>query len=358
MSDFRAARPPRAGATGAPRAERRRPPCLTAVEGGAATLPIERSVTTGTVVVRYTTTDGSAVAGTDYKATTGMLTFNAGVTTLNATVPTIANTRQDGNRSFTVTLTVVGGTAGTVVGPLSTAAVSVVDNDLAGALAFNAASYNSSEFGFVTLSVRRTSNSNAGPATVNFRTVDGTARAGIDYQPTSGVLTFQAGVFAISITVPVLPNTRDDGDRTFQVELFSPGGGATLGTPSTATVVIHDDDSAGIVQFAAAVHAATECATLPCTAVLTVKRTGGGASGVSVDFATVDGTATALSDYVATTEQIQFASSQMSATIRIPLQIELGAQPTKSFSVVLTNPRGGVVIGPQSTTVVRITDTR
>ena len=44
--------------------------------------------------------------------------------------------------------------------------------------------------------------------------------------------------------------------------------------------------------------------------------------------------------------------------IRIPLQIELGAQPLKSFSVTLTNPRGGATLGPRTTTEVRITDTR
>jgi len=176
--------------------------------------------------------------------------------------------------------------------------------------------------------------------------------------PTAGVLTFQPGVFNITLTVPVFPNTRDDGDRTFTVQLSSPTGGATLGTPSTAAVLIHDDDSSGIVQFSAATFAATECATLPCQAVLTVKRTGGGASGVTVDFATADGTATALNDYVATTGQVSFASSQLSAVIRIPLQVDLGAQPLKAFSVILTNPRGGATLGPQSTSEVRITDTR
>jgi len=202
------------------------------------------------------------------------------------------------------------------------------------------------------------SSSNAGPATVAYTTVDGTAHGGLDYVARSGVLTFQPGVFAVNFTVSVLPNTRDDGDRVFTVQLSSPTGGATLGIPSTASVVIRDDDASGVVQFGAAIHTATECATLPCVAALTVRRTGGGASGVTIDFATIDGTATALDDYVAMTGQVSFASGQMSAVIRIPLQIEAGAQPLKAFSVILTNPRGGATLGPQSTTEVRITDTR
>ena len=114
----------------------------------------------------------------------------------------------------------------------------------------------------------------------------------------SGVLTFGPGVTAIDFTVAVLPNTRDDGDRSFTIELSSPTGGATLGTPSTATVLIHNDDFAGTVQWSVVSFSASRtCAVAPCTAALTVKRFNGGASEVTVDYATVDGTGTALHGY-------------------------------------------------------------
>jgi hypothetical protein len=193
---------------------------------------------------------------------------------------------------------------------------------------------------------------------VAFTTVDGTARAGVDYEARAGVLTFGPGVFAVNFTVTVLPNTRDDGDRSFTVALSGPTGGATLGTTSTASVLIKDNDVGGVVQFTATAYSVSECAAAPCQAVLTVSRTGGGASGVTVDFATADGTATALNDYVATTGQLTFASSQLSATIRIPLQIEPGAQPLKTFSVILSNVRGGAILGTRPSAEVRITDTR
>jgi hypothetical protein len=333
-------------------------PTYAAAEGAAAGLLIERTGTAGTVIVRYATSDGTGVAGVDYRPTVGTLTFNAGVASLTATVPTIANTVQEGPRTFTVTLTVLGGTAGAVLGPRSSALVTIVDNDIAGTLAFSSTTYKSSEFGTIPLSIRRPANANAGPATVAYTTVDGTARAGLDYQMTSGVVTFRPGVFDITILVPVFSNNRDDGDRSFTVQLSSPTGGATLGTPSVATVLISDNDSGGVVQFSSLVYTVSECPMLPCTAALTVQRIGGGASGVTVDFATIDGTATALNDYVATTGQVSLASGQMSTVLRIPLQIELGAQPLKTFSVILTNPRGGATLGAQTTTEVRITDTR
>ncbi len=156
----------------------------------------------------------------------------------------------------------------------------------------------------------------------------------------------------------ILPNSRDDGDRTFNVVLSAPTGGATLGFPSTAVVTIGDDDVGGTVQFSAANYSATECATLPCFATLTVSRTGGGASAVSVDFVTVDGTGNALKDYVATSGTVVFGVNQASQTIKIPLQIEPGAQPMKTFGVILSSPRGGAVLGVRTTATVTITDTR
>jgi len=143
--------------------------------------------------------------------------------------------------------------------------------------------------------------------------------------------------------------------------LSPPTGGATLGAPSAASVVILDDDVGGTIQFTQATFSASECAALPCNAALTVSRTGGAASDVTVTFAAADGTATASSDYVAPAPPgnvITFAAGQMSQVILIPLRIEPGAETTKSFTVSLSNPAGGASLGARTTAEVRITDLR
>jgi len=338
-------------------------------EGAAAIVTVERTGTTGTVTVPYTTANlagvcpapagsGRACAGVDYQTKTGTLTFNPGVTSLTFSVPTIANSRQDGNRAFAVSLGAPGGTAGAALGPLSTGTVTIADDDRAGELAFFGSPYHSSEFGTVNLSVRRAAATVAGPVTVNFATVDGSAKGGVDYVPVAGTLTFGVGVATANFTISVLPNTRDDGDRVFSVVLSAPTGGATLGSVSVASVIISDDDVGGSIQFSASTYSATECAAAPCFASLTVSRTGGGASGVSVDFVTVDGTGNALNDYVPTSGTVTFGSSQTVQTIKIPLRVEPGAQPMKSFGVILSTARGGAVLGARTTATVNITDTR
>jgi len=331
------------------------------IEGGPASVVVERTGPAGlpgSVIVSYATSDGTAVAGTDYRATSGNLTFSPGVSRLAFTVPTIGDVRQNGSRSFSVVISVAGGTAGAVAVTPSIATVTIQDNDLAGELNFFGSPYHSSEFGTVNLSVRRASTAVAGPVTVAYTTVDGTAVAGVNYVAKSGVLTFPAGVTAVGLSISILANTRDDGDRTFTVVLSAPTGGATLGATSSATIVIADDDAGGVIQFSASSFGATECATLPCLATLTLTRTGGGASGVSVDFDTIDGTGIANVDYVPTSGTVIFNAGVVSRTLTIPLVIEPGAQPPKTFGVILSNPLGGASLGPRTTATVTVTDTR
>jgi hypothetical protein len=96
---------------------------------GTATLMVRRTGTdAGNVVVHYSTTDGTAIAGSDYAATSGDLTFLAGgplEQTVN--VPLINDNMPESTENFTVTLSAPsGGTIGTP----STATVSITDTDV------------------------------------------------------------------------------------------------------------------------------------------------------------------------------------------------------------------------------------
>ena len=61
-------------------------------------------VATATVTVDYATSDGTAVAGTDYTATSGTLTFEVGESTKTIAVPLIDDTEQDKDKTLTLTL--------------------------------------------------------------------------------------------------------------------------------------------------------------------------------------------------------------------------------------------------------------
>jgi hypothetical protein len=58
----------------------------------------------GSITVNYSTTNGTATAGSDYTATTGTLTIPAGSTTGTINVPIINDTLVEPNETFTVNL--------------------------------------------------------------------------------------------------------------------------------------------------------------------------------------------------------------------------------------------------------------
>ena len=83
----------------------------------------------------------------------------------------------------------------------------------------------------------------AGAVTVRYATFDGSAIAGLDYLATNGSLTFAANQSSTNFLVRLIDNSVQDGNRTLQLALFSPTGGATLGAISNALLTIVDDES-------------------------------------------------------------------------------------------------------------------
>lgn len=72
-------------------------------------------------------------------------------------------------------------------------------------------------------------------ASISYRTVDGTAVAGVDYVETKGRLVFEQAENDAEITIPLLTRSLEQ-DRTFQVELFSPIG-ATIETDTCVVML-------------------------------------------------------------------------------------------------------------------------
>ncbi len=64
------------------------------------------------------------------------------------------------------------------------------------------------------------------------------AVGGIDYKPVSGVLTFLPGQVEADIEVPLLTNVPYAENKTLNLFLSNPQGGATFGQPTTATLTI------------------------------------------------------------------------------------------------------------------------
>jgi hypothetical protein len=82
-----------------------------------------------------------------------------------------------------------------------------------------------------------------GPITVKYTTADGTATAGLDYSGVSGTLNFAEGTFSQTITIPIFDDQIREGTERFSISLSNPTGEVDLGTISTATLTIVDNDT-------------------------------------------------------------------------------------------------------------------
>jgi Calx-beta domain-containing protein len=126
-----------------------------------------------------------------------------------------------------------------------------------------------------------------------------------------------------------------------------------LGSQSTATLTVNDDDAAGTVQFSLPTYTVSESGR---RATITVIRTGGSASGVGVSYATSNGTATAGSDYTATAGTLTFAVNQTTKTFTIPVTNDTLVEGSETVNLTLSNPTGGAALGAQNTAELTISD--
>jgi hypothetical protein len=328
---------------------------------GAVTLTVERvNGTDGAVSVGYATANGSAVAGSDYTAIGGTLNFAAGQASATIQVPVADDVLVEGSETFTVTLSNAAG--GALLGSPAVATVTIADNDTAqpGTLRFTAASasVNVGEgAGTLLLTVERVSGTD-GAVSVNYATANDTAVAGSDYTARSGTLDFAAGQATATVQLPIVEDTAVEGNEAFTLTLSNPTGGATLGTPLTATVTIVDDDAApppqpGTLRFTSSAVSVGEAAG---TLSVTVERVSGTDGAVSVTYATANGTATAGTDYTARSGTLNFAAGQATATIDAPIVDDTGDEPAETFTITLSAPAGGAALGSPAEVTVTIND--
>jgi hypothetical protein len=216
--------------------------------------------------------------------------------------------------------------------------------------------------GAVTIEVSRLG-SDTGRVSVEYATVDGTATAGNDYIATSGTLIWENGDMSNkSFVVNILDNSEAEiFEKAFLVSLHTP-------TRHQATVTILDDDFAGSLEVTGVSgqtfiddlfifnirHGVKENAE---SITIEVARQEGSKGVVSIDYATVDGSATAGSDYIATQGTLTWGTGDMdNKELIVRILDDSVFEGKETFSVVLSNPTNGATLGENTETIVVIAD--
>ena len=228
-------------------------------------------------------------------------------------------------------------------------------------LQFSATTYNVAETGTATITVTRSGamfGPHFAPLRVDYATSAGTAIPNEDYTETSGTLFFNKGETSKTFTVQIAPDSKDDGTRTVNLTLTNAGGGALLGARDIAVLNIADNDVGGSIQFSGATYNVNEDA-VTGTATITVTRSGGSASDVTVQYATSNGTGQNGTDYQTATGTITFDSSGPGTTTQtFTVAIFDNGLPdgNRTVNLGLHTPTGAAVLGAQKTAVLTIVD--
>ena len=165
----------------------------------------------------------------------------------------------------------------------------------------------------------------------------GTAAVGSDYVATSGTVVFEPGLTTRTVIVPTINDDiyEPEPDEVMFVDLFNESAGTIADGQGTVTIqdddrprfvvndVTHDEGDAGSVDW-----------------VFTVRRMGELAGVATVDYATIDDTATAGEDYDAASGQLTFADSVDTQTFTVTGHGDTTTELHEVFLVELTDPTG------------------
>jgi hypothetical protein len=218
---------------------------VTVTEGSAGTVNAIFTVTLSAaysqpVTVNYSTTNGTATAGSDFQTASGTLTFAPGETSKTIAVAVLGDQMFEPDETFAVRLS--GATNATIGDGNGTGAIVNDDTYVPPSVSISDVSKvegrnGNTMFVFtVTLSAP-----SATQVTVRYATADGTARAGEDYMAASGTLMFAPGETTKTVTIKVKGDSKKETSETFYLDLFGLSSNARFSKSRGIGTILNDD---------------------------------------------------------------------------------------------------------------------
>ena len=327
------------------------------VEGNAGTSIVLVTVALsgpalGIVSVAWATTTGSATAGSDYLAAAGTVTFAPGESAKTFAITILGDTSNEGNEAISVRLTNAAGAAidrasasVTIVNDDAPPIVTVVTTDASGAeTAANP----------IVLTLTRTGSTES---SLSVNVAWGGTASSSDYTLTvaggtlvGGVATFAAGSTTLTVTVVPVDDVLVESAETVGLTVGA-GIGYLVGAPSSASGSIADND---LPQLAIDDLTVTEGNVNTTTVTVTVRLSAPATTAVTVTATTVAGSALAGTDFQARTATVTFAVGATTASFQVNIVNNRTAEPTETFTVVLSSPVGATIA--DGTALVTILD--
>ena len=199
-----------------------------------------------------------------------------------------------------------------------------------GAISFDNISFPATEGTSVAVGVRRQFGS-AGPVAVTVVPANGSAVAGTDYPNTASyTVSFADGETQKVLTIPLPDDTAYEAKESFTLTLTNPTGGATLGTPSTTTVTIFDNDPPPSIILPPNLSI-TEGNSGTKTLSVPVTLSHAAATAISVNFITLYGSASEGQDYSFPAPVLTFAPGETQKTFTINIHGDTNFESDEYF---------------------------
>lgn len=182
---------------------------------------------------------------------------------------------------------------------------------------------------FFTLNLDRPS---AYPITVDAATENGSALAGQDYLSTSVQVSFAPDQLMAQVPVQIKHDTTDETNEQFRLRLSNPNVHVALAADPTGICTISDDDDPPVLTVTGGSELES-AGTVPFTLTLHPPS----AKQITLDWATVAGSATADVDYTSASGSLSFAAGEISKTINISIIPDNLDEHDETLGLSLTN---------------------
>ena len=192
----------------------------------------------------------------------------------------------------------------------------------------------------------------AGDVAVAYQLIEGSALEGLDFEGASGNLVIPAGSGQFDLVVTLLDDFLDEPAETFDLVLGSAVGATVVDGQATGTVI--DDDATPGIQVSDVVVIEGDGEAVDATFVVTLSHASG--QTVSVGYQTVDGTALAGLDYVASQGTVIFLPGETSQEVVVMVTGDLIDEPAETFELLLSLPSGATLTDGQGLATVSDND--
>jgi Ca2+-binding RTX toxin-like protein len=328
-------------------------------KAGTATFVVMLGGPTGqssnsTVTVDYSTANGSATAGQDYAAVSGTLTFAAGETVKNVVVDIADDTAPERFERFFLDLE--DATGATLLDARGVAIIGASDATAVSQPRISVSDMIVGEGdGYVDIVVSLSA-PGQNPVSVNFATGNSTAAYGSDYHYTNGTLNFAVGETTKVVRVELLDDGVAEALQAFSFNLSS-ASNAVIAKNSALIGVVDDDSVVDVPRMFVRDAIVDEKAGTASFVVMLGGPAGQSSNNpITVTYATSNGTATAVSDYAATSGTLTFAAGETAKTVVVDLADDAAAEALERINLTLGSVSGATVVDGRAVAEIGASD--